>query len=108
MNSKVNGVDDNGINLKVLNIMMTSVNLGYLSVKEFKRQRQHLGYWILSQYFSSWLSSSKFKLLVIKRCYLEKNNPMPNFKGTRFTNAHETLIWASKIKNQNTLLIINL
>ncbi|OUW24536.1 MAG: DNA methyltransferase [Rickettsiales bacterium TMED174] len=27
-----------------------------------------------------------------------KNNPMPNFKGTRFTNAHETLIWASKNK----------
>ncbi|QIQ86733.1 MAG: site-specific DNA-methyltransferase [Erythrobacter sp.] len=24
-----------------------------------------------------------------------KTNPMPNFKGTRFTNAHETLIWAS-------------
>lgn len=25
-----------------------------------------------------------------------KNNPMPNFRGTRFTNAHETLIWCSK------------
>jgi modification methylase len=25
-----------------------------------------------------------------------KSNPMPNFKGTRFTNAHETLIWASR------------
>ena len=25
-----------------------------------------------------------------------KVNPMPNFRGTRFTNAHETLIWASK------------
>jgi modification methylase len=24
-----------------------------------------------------------------------KANPMPNFKGTRFTNAHETLVWAS-------------
>ncbi|MDB5475214.1 MAG: ccrM, partial [Phenylobacterium sp.] len=24
------------------------------------------------------------------------SNPMPNFKGTRFTNAHETLIWAAK------------
>jgi len=24
-----------------------------------------------------------------------KTNPMPNFRGTRFTNAHETLIWAS-------------
>jgi site-specific DNA-methyltransferase (adenine-specific)/modification methylase len=28
-----------------------------------------------------------------------KTNPMPNFKGTRFNNAHETLIWASKNKN---------
>ena len=25
-----------------------------------------------------------------------KTNPMPNFRGVRFTNAHETLIWASK------------
>ncbi|MEZ5897680.1 MAG: DNA methyltransferase [Parvularculaceae bacterium] len=28
-----------------------------------------------------------------------KSNPMPNFRGTRFTNAHETLIWASKSKD---------
>ncbi len=28
-----------------------------------------------------------------------KTNPMPNFRGTRFTNAHETLIWASKNEN---------
>ena len=41
---------------------------------------QNLNYWILND--------------VIWR----KNNPMPNFKGTRFTNAHETLIWASKRK----------
>jgi modification methylase len=25
-----------------------------------------------------------------------KSNPMPNFRGRRFTNAHETLIWAAK------------
>ncbi|MGE5251136.1 MAG: site-specific DNA-methyltransferase [Bacteroidota bacterium] len=25
-----------------------------------------------------------------------KNNPMPNFRGVRFTNAHETLLWAQK------------
>ena len=41
---------------------------------------QNLGYWLLND--------------VIWR----KNNPMPNFRGTRFTNAHETLIWASKSK----------
>jgi modification methylase len=28
-----------------------------------------------------------------------KSNPMPNFRGTRFTNAHETLIWASHSEN---------
>jgi modification methylase len=38
---------------------------------------QDLGFWILND--------------VVWR----KANPMPNFRGTRFTNAHETLIWAS-------------
>ena len=41
---------------------------------------QNLGYWLLND--------------VIWR----KNNPMPNFRGTRFTNAHETLIWAANSK----------
>lgn len=41
---------------------------------------QNLGYWILNDII--WI----------------KNNPMPNFKGTRFNNAHETLIWATKSK----------
>jgi modification methylase len=39
---------------------------------------QDLGFWILND--------------VVWR----KTNPMPNFKGTRFANAHETLIWATK------------
>ncbi len=39
---------------------------------------QDLGFWILND--------------VVWR----KTNPMPNFRGRRFTNAHETLIWASK------------
>lgn len=39
---------------------------------------QDLGFWILND--------------VIWR----KSNPMPNFRGRRFTNAHETLIWAAK------------
>lgn len=39
-----------------------------------------LGYWILNDVI--WV----------------KTNPMPNFRGVRFTNAHETLIWAQKNK----------
>ena len=30
-----------------------------------------------------------------------KSNPMPNFRGTRFTNAHETLLWCSKNKDSS-------
>src|SRR5690606_33735547 len=29
-----------------------------------------------------------------------KENPMPQFRGVRLTNAHETLIWAKKSRNQ--------
>ena len=43
---------------------------------------QDLGFWVLND--------------VVWR----KSNPMPNFKGTRFTNAHETLIWAAKSRGQ--------
>lgn len=39
---------------------------------------QDLGFWILND--------------IIWR----KTNPMPNFRGRRFTNAHETLIWAAR------------
>ncbi len=39
---------------------------------------QDAGYWILND--------------VVWR----KSNPMPNFRGKRFTNAHETMIWASR------------
>lgn len=42
-----------------------------------------------------------------------KDNPMPNFRGVRFTNAHETLIWAQKRKgskytfNYNSMKSLN-
>ena len=36
--------------------------------------------------------------MILNDIIWRKLNPMPNFKGTRFTNAHETLIWASKNK----------
>ncbi|MEN6346945.1 MAG: DNA methyltransferase [Armatimonadia bacterium] len=41
-----------------------------------------LGYWILNDVV--WV----------------KTNPMPNFRGVRFTNAHETLLWAKKSEKQ--------
>ena len=50
----------------------------YHNIFRLGKAIQDLGFWILNDII--W----------------NKNNPMPNFRGTRFTNAHETLIWASK------------
>jgi len=55
--------------------------------------------WVIGSYHNifrvgSLLQDADFWILndVIWR----KANPMPNFRGTRFTNAHETLIWCAK------------
>jgi modification methylase len=50
----------------------------YHNIFRVGRILQDLGYWILND--------------IVWR----KSNPMPNFKGRRFTNAHETLIWAAR------------
>jgi len=52
----------------------------YHNIFRVGRIMQDLGYWILNDVV--WI----------------KNNPMPNFRGVRFANAHETLIWAQKNK----------
>ncbi|MCB9113106.1 MAG: site-specific DNA-methyltransferase [Anaerolineales bacterium] len=56
---------------------------------------QDIGFWILNDVV--WL----------------KTNPMPNFRGVRFTNAHETMLWAQKEKgakytfNHNAMKALN-
>jgi len=53
----------------------------YHNVFRMGTELQNQGFWILND--------------VIWR----KTNPMPNFRGKRLTNAHETLIWASKTED---------
>ncbi|MCB9979349.1 MAG: site-specific DNA-methyltransferase [Rhodospirillales bacterium] len=53
----------------------------YHNIFRVGRIMQDLGFWILND--------------IIWR----KANPMPNFRGRRFCNAHETLIWASRDKD---------
>ncbi len=63
---------DNG-SIWVIGSFQNIFRLGYIM--------QDLGFWILNDVI--WA----------------KPNPVPNFKGTRLCNAHETLIWCSKSKN---------
>ncbi len=53
----------------------------YHNIFRIGKIMQDVGFWVLNDIL--WI----------------KTNPMPNFKGTRFNNAHETLIWASKHKD---------
>jgi site-specific DNA-methyltransferase (adenine-specific) len=53
----------------------------YHNIFRLGRIMQDLGFWFLNDVI--WV----------------KTNPMPNFRGVRFTNAHETLIWAARDKD---------
>jgi modification methylase len=54
----------------------------YHNIYRVGRIMMDLGYWLLNDVV--WI----------------KTNPMPNFRGVRLTNAHETLLWAKKSKDQ--------
>jgi modification methylase len=56
------------------------------------------GLWVIGSYHNIFRVGSALQDLgfwILNDIVWRKTNPMPNFKGTRFTNAHETLIWAS-------------
>ena len=55
--------------------------------------------WVIGSYHNiyrvgSLLQDAEFWIL--NDIVWRKSNPMPNFRGTRFTNAHETLLWCAK------------
>src|SRR3712207_466131 len=57
--------------------------------------------WVIGSYHNIFRVGSALQDLgfwILNDIVWRKANPMPNFKGTRFTNAHETLIWATKSK----------
>ncbi|MGB1361481.1 MAG: site-specific DNA-methyltransferase [Alphaproteobacteria bacterium] len=59
-------------------------------------------FWVIGSYHNIFRVGAKLQDLgfwVLNDVIWVKNNPMPNFRGTRFTNAHETMIWSSKSKD---------
>src|SRR3546814_7669068 len=58
--------------------------------------------WVIGSYHNIFRVGAKLQdegFWILNDIIWRKANPMPDFKGTRFTNAHETLIWASKSEN---------
>jgi modification methylase len=57
------------------------------------------GMWVIGSYhniFRVGVALQDMGFWVLNDVVWHKSNPMPNFRGTRFTNAHETLIWCAK------------
>jgi len=97
--SKVNGVNDKWDHFKSFN---DYDNFCKQWLKECKRVLKDNGsIWVIGTYhniFRLGYHMQNMGFWILNDVIWKKNNPMPNFKGTRFTNAHETLIWASKNK----------
>ncbi len=97
--SKVNGVNDKWD--QFLNFKQYD-DFSKVWLKECKRILKDNGsMWVIGTYHNIFRLGYHIQNLnywILNDVIWRKNNPMPNFKGTRFTNAHETLIWASKNK----------
>jgi len=55
--------------------------------------------WVIGSYHNIYRVGSLLQdadFWILNDIVWRKSNPMPNFRGTRFTNAHETLVWCSK------------
>jgi DNA modification methylase len=55
--------------------------------------------WVIGSYHNIFRIGNNLQNLdywILNSVVWEKTNPMPNFRGVRFTNSHEILIWAQK------------
>ena len=96
-NSKVSAVDDEWDQFESFE---EYDNFSDLWLKEAKRVLKPTGsIWVIGSYhniFRIGYIMQNLGFWILNDVIWNKKNPMPNFRGTRFTNAHETLIWASK------------
>ena len=61
--------------------------------------RPHGAIWVIGSYHNVFRLGAELQnqgFWILNDVVWRKSNPMPNFKGKRLTNAHETLIWASR------------
>ncbi|MEL6550631.1 MAG: site-specific DNA-methyltransferase [Pseudomonadota bacterium] len=61
--------------------------------------KPHGALWVIGSYHNIYRVGAALQdagFWVLNDVVWRKSNPMPNFRGKRFTNAHETLIWASR------------
>jgi modification methylase len=96
-NSRVDGVDEDWDRFSGLEAYDTFTRSWLASARRLLKPDGTI--WVIGSYHNIFRVGSILQDLgfwILNDVMWRKSNPMPNFRGRRFTNAHETLIWCSK------------
>jgi modification methylase len=94
--SRVDGVDDDWDRFADFSAYDAFTRAWLLAAKRVLKPTGTL--WVIGSYHNIFRVGATLQDLgfwVLNDVVWRKTNPMPNFRGRRFANAHETLIWAS-------------
>ena len=100
-NSKVDAVDDHWDQFASFEAYDAFTRAWLLECRRMLKDEGAL--WVMGSYHNIFRVGATLQDLgfwLLNDVVWRKSNPMPNFKGTRFANAHETLIWAAKSRGQ--------
>ena len=98
-NTVVNGVDEEWDSFESLAAYDEYTKQWLSAAKRVLKDNGSL--WVIGSYhniFRIGKTLQDMEFWILNDIVWVKTNPMPNFRGTRFTNAHETLIWATPTK----------
>jgi modification methylase len=96
-NSKVDGVDDEWDQFESFAVYDKFTRSWLAEARRVLKETGSL--WVIGSYHNIFRVGTALQDMgfwVLNDVIWRKTNPMPNFRGKRFTNAHETLIWCSK------------
>jgi modification methylase len=99
-NSRVNGVDDSWDKFAGFDAYDDFTTAWLTAARKVLKPNGTL--WVIGSYHNIFRVGSKLQDLgfwMLNDVIWRKTNPMPNFRGRRFTNAHETMIWCSRDKD---------
>ncbi len=100
-NSKVDGVDDAWDQFASFDAYDSFTRAWLTEAKRVLKDDG--GLWVIGSYHNIFRVGAILQDLgfwILNDVVWRKINPMPNFRGTRFTNAHETMIWCAKSEHQ--------
>src|SRR5467141_5310547 len=95
--SRVDGVDDDWDKFSSFSAYDDFTRAWLIACRRVMKHEATL--WVIGSYhniFRVCAILQDLRFWILNDVVWRKSNPMPNFRGRRFTNAHETLIWAAR------------